>query len=253
MRLIDAHAHTDVVEALGWIDPPEKVLALMDKYGIEKAVVSTYANMPGINPKAIEYLAEADANYPGRFLPFVRVDPWYGERAVDCVVEAITKYHFKGVKMHPVHYTLHPYGAETVAILKKAAEFDVPVLFHCSDEEMSLPLQIELAAQKVPEAKIICGHTGGYFHCEDIMRMLAEYPNIYCDCCEFPYPKFIKKAVAMGGPEKVLFGTDQPTTNGYVEIQKVKLAGLTPEQEEMVYWKNISKLLKLELPEEDAQ
>lgn len=243
--IIDAHAHSDVVEALGWIDPPEKLIALLDKFDIDKAVVSTYANMPGINPRAIEYLAEADEKYPGRLLPFVRIDPWYGEKAVECVETAIEKYHFKGVKFHPVHYTLHPYGKETVDIIKKAADYDVPVIFHCSDEQMSLPLQIAFAAKQVPEAKIICAHMGGYFHNDDVINMLAEYPNIYADTCEFPYPAYIKKAIAAGGPEKVMFGSDFPTTNGFVEIQKIKLAGLTAEEEEMVFCGNIKRLLKL--------
>lgn len=243
--IIDSHAHIDEVEALGWIDPPEKLIALLDSAGISQAVVSTYANLPGFNNGALEYVANAVKKYPGRFLPFVRLDPWYGSRAIDVLVEAVEKHNFKGVKFHPVHYTLHPYGEQTVNIIKKAAEYDIPVLFHCSDEQMCLPLQIELAAKRVPEAKIICAHAGGYFHNDDIVRMMAENENIYMDTCEFPYPNYIKKIVGLVGAERVLFGSDLPTTNINVEMAKIKLAGLTEEEEKLIFCGNISRILKL--------
>ncbi|MCL4516127.1 MAG: amidohydrolase family protein [Firmicutes bacterium] len=243
--IIDAHAHIDEVQALGWIDPPEKLVSLMDKAGIDKAVVATYANLPGFNPTAMEYVANAVNKYPERLIPYVRLDPWYGDRAIEVLVEAVEKFNFKGVKFHPVHYTLHPYGEQTVNIIKKAADYDIPVMFHCSDEEMSLPLQIELAVKKVPEAKVICAHLGGYFHNNDVVRMAATYENLYVDTCEFPYPKYIKKVVEQAGAEKVLFGTDLPTTNPFVEMEKIKLAGVTEEQEKMIFGGNIARILKL--------
>lgn len=242
--IIDAHAHIDEVPALDWIDPPEKLMPLLDIAGIDMAVVSTYANMPGFNDGAMEYVYDACLRYP-RLIPYIRLDPWYGDRALDVMRTAVEQFGFKGVKLHPVHYTLHPYGEQTVSILKLAREYDIPVLFHCSDEEMSLPLQIALAVKQSPETIVICAHMGGFFHNEDVVRLMCEHENVFVDTSEFPYPAYIKKAVNLVGAERVLFGTDLPTTNVFVEMEKVRLAGLTDSEEQAVFGGNIARILKL--------
>jgi len=243
--MIDSHAHIDYVPALGWDFSPEKVIQIMDKARIDKAVVSSISNLPGINPNALDYLKSAIDKYPDRLMAYVRLDPWYGSKAIEWMEKAINEYGFKGVKLHPVHYTLHPFQNSTINILKKAVDLEVPVLFHCSDEAMSLPLQISLAAEKVPDATIILAHMGGFFHNRDAINVAKRFPNVYVDTCEIPYPSVIRQAVEILGAEKVLFGTDSPGDVALLEIEKVKMANLKPEDEEKIFWKNISKILKL--------
>lgn len=243
--IIDSHAHIDYVPSLGWDFSPERLIQIMDKAGIDKAVVSSISNLPGINPGILDYMKSAVDKYPDRLIPYVRLNPWYGSKAIDWMEKAINEYGFKGVKFHPVHYTLHPFANFTVDILKKAADLEVPVLFHCSDEAMSLPLQIGLAAEKALDTVIILAHMGGFFHNRDAINVAKRFPNVYLDTCEMPYPNIIKQAVEMLGAEKVLFGTDSPGDIALLEIEKVKMANLKPEEEEKVFWKNISKILKL--------
>jgi len=244
--LIDSHAHMDEIESLGWIDPPERVIKFMDMAGIDKAVVSTYCNTPGIKEDAIEYVAANVAKFP-RLIPYVRLDPWYGRRALDAMIKAVKTYNFKGVKFHPVHYSLHPFGDDTVNILKKAADYDIPVLFHCSDEAMCLPYQIEEACRQSPETKVILAHMGGFFHKTDALEVAYENENVYLDTCEFPYPEDIRTAVKKLGSGKLLFGTDIPTDNPLFEIEKIKCLGLPKEDEDNIFFKNIASILKLDV------
>ena len=243
--IIDAHAHIDEVLALGWVDPPEKAVSLMDGAGIDRAVVSTYSNLPGINPKAMEYVADAVARYPTRFIPYIRLDPWYGDGAIAVLRRAVLEHGFKGVKLHPPHYTLHPHGEQTVAILREAGRLGVPVLFHCADEVMSLPLQVGEGARQAPDTTVILGHMGGFFHTADAFTVAERYPNLMLDTCEMPYPRAIREATERIGPDRVLFGTDLPTDNPTLEVEKVRLAGLSPEVEEKVFWSNIARVLRL--------
>ena len=53
MDIIDAHTHVDESEALGWYDPPEKLIGLLDEAGISQAV------HPSINPS--QYIGPAIA------------------------------------------------------------------------------------------------------------------------------------------------------------------------------------------------
>ncbi|MDP6342498.1 MAG: glycine cleavage T C-terminal barrel domain-containing protein [Alphaproteobacteria bacterium] len=73
---------------------------------------------------------------------------------------------------------IHPTDTRTVDLVRRAAELGLPTLFHCGDEELTLPGDIGPLAEKVPEATIILGHAGGYAHVRQAMawaeRILAE-------------------------------------------------------------------------------
>lgn len=108
-----------------------------------------------------------------------------------------------------------------------------------------MPLQIAEAAALVPEAKIILGHMGGYFHVKDAIRVAKRHPNLILETSAMPYPSLIKEAVDTLGVERVLFASDGPGCDPSIEVEKVRRAGLTPEQEERIYAGNIEELLGL--------
>ncbi len=245
MRIVDMHAHVDVLEAFNWVDPPEKLIALMDEAGITHAIASAYANVPGPDSGALERLCQSLLPYKGRLFPFVRMDPWYGKRALELLDVAHQTYQVSGVKLHPAHYTLHPFGDLTVNLVRRAGELGLPVLFHCGDEMMSYPLQIGILAGKCPDTTIIMAHMGGIFHTHDALSVARAHPNIYVDTSEIPHVFPIRLFVDAIGPERVLFGTDAPYCDPIVELEKVRLAGLTEEEFEMVCSKNGLRLLGL--------
>ena len=53
----------------------------------------------------------------------------------------------------------------------------------------------------------------------------------------------IKEAVETVGEGRVVFGSDYPFHDYSVELQKVKVAGLTERQTELVLYENAKKLL----------
>lgn len=245
--IIDAHAHMDVFPARGWNDPPEKVIKYLDMANIDMAVVSTYANYPGTNERGIEQLYEHCNQFPGRFIPFLRMNPRFVEQTEAAVDIAVKKYGFKGIKLHPTSYAIHPFTEPTLKIIRKAVEYDIPVLFHCSDECLTLPLQIAEAAEACPEAKIILAHMGGFHHRQDAINVAKKYENVYLDMCEMPFAGSIKQAVEEIGSEKMLFGTDLPTDNPIFEAEKVRMAGLKKEDEDNIFFRNAARLLKIDL------
>ena len=225
MRIIDMHAHVDVCEPLNWYDTAEKLITLMDEAGIEKAVVSAYLNLPGPDMTCGMRLWDSIEPYKERFMMFLRMDPWFGQEA---------------------HYTLHPYGELTVRLCRKAGELGLPVLFHCGDEMMCLPLQIgELAAQ-CPDTVIILAHMGGYAHNRDAIEVAKKYKNIYIDTSEVPLVKEIRWLVDELGAERIFFGTDAPCCDPIVKNKKVLLAGLSEEELEKVLYQNAVRVMGLE-------
>lgn len=241
--IIDSHTHIDEAPAYGWFDPPEAIIRLMDEAGIERSVAMTYRDAPGPEERVIEYMAEAVQRYPDRLIGYARMNPRYEDEAVELFDRAIRDYGMRGLKLHPVTYVMHPASEPTLALVRHAASLGVPTLFHCGDEDFTLPLQIAEAAGAVPDARIILGHMGGYFHVRDAIRVARRYPNIILETSAMPYPRLIREAVDAIGAERVLFASDGPGCDPLLETEKVRRAGLTPEQEEMLFHTNIERLL----------
>jgi predicted TIM-barrel fold metal-dependent hydrolase len=198
--IIDSHTHVDRV---GWYDPPETIIGLMDEAGIEKSIIMTYRDAPD-SEGALEYIAEAVQKYPDRLIGYARMNPRRGELSHRLFEKAMEEYGFKGLKLHPVGNLSHPAS---------------------------------------PEATIILGHCGGYFHTKDALRVAERYPNIVLETSAMPYPRVIKEAVERVGASRVLYASDGPGCDPTIEVHKVRMAGLTEEAEAALFYRNITSIL----------
>lgn len=240
---IDFHTHIDTAPDFGWDDPVSKLIPLLDEANIARAVVMTYRDASPTDPSALEYMAEAIASAPDRLVGFARLRPRDDVDSVHLLERAVTEFGMSGLKLHPVSTFQHPEGAATVRLASAAAEMSLPILFHCGDENLSTPLAIELLAKKVPTAKIILGHMGGFFHVEEAIRVAERNPNILLETSATPYPDRISEAVRRIGPERVLYGSDAPGAPPRLEVRKILVAGLTPDEQYRVLHGNAHELL----------
>jgi uncharacterized protein len=243
--IIDAHMHVDDLPALGWKLDADLCIRRMDEAGIDAAVVMTITDWPEVNAKSIEFLAEACAAHPGRLYAFARIHPWYGDEAIAALQRAITVHGFKGLKLHPVTTIAHPAGTETLRLIRAAAALDTPTLFHCGDEPLTTPLAVAQAAEECPEATIILGHMGGYFHVDEAIEVAERLPNIVLETSAMPYPEKVREAVARVGAERVLYASDGPACSPALEVAKVRRAGLAPEAEQALLGENARRILHL--------
>jgi len=243
--IIDAHAHLDEAEHLGWTDTPEKLLGLMDRAGIAKTVVTTYADTPGPEGGLDRLRGYVDA-HPDRFLGFPRMDPRYGEEAVETFERAVVEDGMYGLKLHAVSNVSHPFGEQTLAMLDKAAELDVPVLLHSGDRVFCLPQQIGEAAART-DATLLMGHMGGFFNADAALRAARRHDNIVLETSGFPSPRKIQQAVDDLGADRVVYGSDMPPANPDVELRKIEVLDLTDDQRERLLWRNVADLLDLDL------
>ena len=202
----------------------------------------TIVDAPEVNPDAIGLIADACARYPGRLEAFARIHPWYGDRSV-ALLERAFELGFKGLKLHPVTTIAHPAGEETLRLIRVAAAHHAPTLFHCGDEPMTTPLAVARAAEACPEATIIFGHMGGYFHVDEAIMVAEKYENIVLETSAMPYPAKIREAVDRIGPDRVMYASDGPACSPRIEIEKVRLARLATSAEELVFAGNALRLL----------
>jgi predicted TIM-barrel fold metal-dependent hydrolase len=240
--IIDSHAHVDLVEAWGWIDPPESMLELMDEAEVDQAIIMTYRDAICPDDPATLYIQDVVKKYPERFIGYVRINP-NAPGAIEALDQAIGDYKMKGLKLHPVSYVGFPYGEPTLRLMRRAAQYNAPVLFHTGDEALALPEQVAEAARLVPEAKVIMAHLGGYHHHEAVLEIADTLPNVLVDTSATPYPWMITRAVDAFGVERVLYASDGPGCPPILEVEKVRLSGLTPAEQELVFAGNIQRIL----------
>jgi hypothetical protein len=241
--IIDAHLHVDDIPALGWKLAAGDCVRRLDEAGIEKGVVMTIVDAPEVNPGALDLIAEACAAFPGRLEAFARIHPWYGDESAALLERAIGVLGFKGLKLHPVTTIAHPAGEDTLRLIRLAASHHAPTLFHCGDEPLTTPLAIARAAAACPEATIILGHMGGYFHGEEAIEAAERHSNLLLETSAMPYPALIREAVGRLGPERVLYASDGPACSPRIEVEKIRLAGLGADAERLVLGENAARLL----------
>jgi predicted TIM-barrel fold metal-dependent hydrolase len=240
--IIDSHTHVDLVESWGWMDPPEAILALMDEANVDRAIIMTYRDAAGPDDPSTEYIKKAVEKYPDRLIGYVRINP-NAPGALHAIDQALGDYKMKGLKLHPVSYVGFPFGEATLRLMRRAAQYNAPVLFHTGDEPLALPEEVAEAARLVPDATVIMAHLGGYYHNEAVLEVAGSLPNVYVDTSAVPYPWMIRRAMDMFGAERVLYASDGPGCPPILEVEKVRLAGLTMEEEELVFSGNIQRLL----------
>jgi predicted TIM-barrel fold metal-dependent hydrolase len=242
--IIDFHTHIDEAPAFGWIDPPDKIVALLDEAGIDLAVAMTYTDLPGLNPDALDYILAAVDRFPDRLVAFVRLNPNYRAEAAAFLDEAIER-GARGLKLHPTTTLAHPAEEATVSLLRRCGELGVPALFHCGDDPYTTPQTFGLSATAAPDCAIVLGHMGGYLHVEEAIAVAEAHANVYLETSAMPYPPLIRTAVERVGSRRVLFGSDGPGCNPALELAKVRQAGLSTDDEALVLGGNAARLLKV--------
>jgi predicted TIM-barrel fold metal-dependent hydrolase len=243
--IFDMHMHIEEGPATPWQVSAQDCIRAMDAAGVQRSAVMTLTDLPGLNPKGLELIAEACDRYRDRLYGFIRLNPAHLETSKQLLKRAITELGFKGLKLHPVSTLQHPGGAATIELIRYAGELGVPTLFHCGDEPLSTPLSIAQAAAACPDAIIILGHMGGYFHVDEALDVAEQFPNIILETSAMPYPDKIRTAVERVGAGRVVFGSDGPVSSPALEKQKVVIAELGEEAAGLVLGGNAEALLRL--------
>jgi len=217
----DAHMHVHVLPGHKWDSPPERALRVMDPVGIEKAVIMPYSEIDLSSREELELGARYAAEYPGRFLLFARLHPGEGSGAEELLEWAVKDLGYVGLKLHPVGNHLSPTDPRTVNLVRKAAQLGLPTLFHCGDEELTLPDDIGPLAERVPEAAILMGHCGGYFHANSALEWAKRCPNLYFETSAIPDLRLLRRALDTLGPHRLIWGSDGPGCLPYLELHKM--------------------------------
>lgn len=246
--------HTHLTRQLRGQTPAEKAAHLIEvgaRHGIER-----FCCYMGIEwsrePDPADFAAQNDqilaavAAHPGKLYGFVYLNPKHTDEAVAELKRCVANGPMVGVKLWVAHRCS---AAELDPIVSLATELQVPVFQHTWLKTTgnlpgeSTPSDIARLAARHPEAKLICGHTGGNW--EIGIPEVRAYPNVYVDLAGFdPTAGVTELAVRELGAERVLFGSDAPGRSFASQLAKVTGADISTSQKALILGENLQRLLE---------
>ena len=255
--IIDFHVHLGKV-VRGWINvlnsigieseeqvekEVDELIAEMDKYGIDKAVVFPNPRLPHEYKLANDEIAKAQQLYPDRIIGFCRVDPRDLKIAIEELERSVLTLGLKGLKLHPVMEVFTVDHDHIIKVVRKAADLGIPVIIHSGMSMMASANRFNKLAEKVPEATIIMAHFTTY---PSNILVAKKHKNIYLETSAAINPKVIEVAVKEIGAERILYGSDWPYLDMRFEKLKIELANIDDEEKKLILGRNALRILGLE-------
>jgi hypothetical protein len=240
--IVDVHAHWGpwffTLEAAG----TAANLAVMDRYGIDLAIVSATEAVVYDAPAGNRALADA-LSTTDRLYGYVTVNPRRlaaGERDLR---ELLPTGRFVGVKIH-TDYTASPVASPQMReALAMVAEFGVPALVHTWNVAA---LDLAQHCLDLPELRAVAGHMGatGWRHAIEAAR---SCDRLYLEPCFSRSPAGrVAEVVAAVDDRQLLFGTDATLIDPACALGTLIGAGVhSGPTAERIAWRNAVELFGL--------
>lgn len=169
----------------------------------------------------------------------------------------------KGLKLYPGYEPFYVHDPRMRVVYELAAEFEVPVMIHSGDTfdpagkvKYAHPIEVdEVAVDHRAVTFVIC-HLGNPW-VTDTMEVIYKNENVVGDISGLTLGAFearferymlgrIREVVAFAGnPASLLYGTDWPICEMGSYIRFVRQLELSKEDEELVLWRNASRVFRL--------
>jgi len=241
LTIVDCHCHAGKGDLLTgpWDTnaPIEIYLQRARAAGINKTVI--FAPFHSNYQQANLNTARIIAKYPDRFWGFAFIHPRRDRgRIYQLVAQAVTQWGFRGIKAHRMD------GPATRELCEVAHSFQVPILY----DPVGQTDLIELLAIEYPTVNFIIPHLGSF--ADDwrahvgIIDRIVRFPNVYTDTSGVRRFDYLLQAIERGGAHKVLFGSDGPWLHPALELHKIRLLGLSAQDEALVLGKNLLRLIQ---------
>ncbi len=251
---IPEYAQEEHLRTLFSFRTPEDVVAAMDEYGIEKAIVETPCLVSGgakefLDPNhrmSNQIISEAQGKHPDRIIGAGRVNPNYGDEAVEEFERCITAYKLKALKLHPMCEFFYPSHRYLPPLFEIAGAHHIPIMFHTGDGRLTHGAGFLDLAKAFPKVNIILYHMGGSFGA----KVAKERPNMYLSTSGRVSQMDILSAVKELGADRVLYASDMPFGNPVPDILKITLipeSRISEEEKSLILGGNVARLLEVEL------
>jgi len=260
--IIDGHTHIHPEkEAFGpaYDATPEFLLEALEESGVDKAVVLPIAaTTPYAKRTDNCYVAEWCAKYPQRLVGFASIHPLEDADSTGRLARAVEKYGLKGLKLHPRFQGVAADDPRLIPLVEKAAALGIPVAIDCllwkpTPLRDQLPFNVDTLCKRVPEAKVIMCHAGG-FRFLDALAVAVANDNVYLDVSvslgyfhDTPFEDQFMFVLKQVGARRLIYGSDHP----YCPLKATYLLskavfekhGFSHEDQDWIFGKTMLSLL----------
>lgn len=219
--IIDCHTH--IGSMLQFELKLETLLESMEKYGIDFSLVSSIEGAEFDHERnPIPQESQIDqSTYNKALLANVRANKrklgaliWvkpHNEK-INHDFETLIKDNLDiiyGIKFHPYHSQLPFDDERSLAYVELAGKYKLPVVIHTASSYESSPELVYKVAKKYPEIDFVMYHLGLGTDNKEAIELISALPNLYGDT-SWVLPDKTIKAIDLLGPDKIMFGTDNP-------------------------------------------
>lgn len=238
--VIDTHTHFGTFGE--WDCPLPQLTALMDAYGIDRAVVGDMASNEAGAAAFADSLV-AIHGYEDRLRLMLWVNPALPKDAL-IAAEILARYRDRVacMKIHPLTSGVPLGDARYLPYLELCKRYQLTLASHTGPGELCPVEKLARMAADDPDVNFVAVHMemrGDHRHA---MELVSKHPNLYGDTTFLPLPD-IRAAIDRCGKEKLLFGSDAPILNGRYDTALPDIrAMLTPDEAECLFSRNALRL-----------
>ncbi len=237
------------------------LLAQIEASPVDRAIIYPIAcDSAYIKRTTNEYVAQCVRAHPDVLAGFASVHPIADPDPVGDLERAIVDLGLRGLKLHPRFQGFVASDDRVVPVVRKAAELGVPVAIDCMlwkptplDEQ--LPFHIDRLCKKVPEAKVIVCHAGGWRFL-DALAVAVANDKVFVDISlslnyfhRTPFEDQFVFVLKQIGAHRVVYGSDhpqEPLAACYGKVRDILEGhGFSAEQLEYVFGKTIEGIVPM--------
>jgi predicted TIM-barrel fold metal-dependent hydrolase len=237
MKICDAHVHLG--ESGPWQPHMnstiyvDKLVRLLNKYEVERAVVFPNPNVGDKYPQMNDYIAKSVKKHPKRLVGFGRIDP-RREYAVQELNRIKNHLKLTGLKLHPMVECFRPDHPFFNKFFQKTNELNLPILFHTGDGFSSPGLILKIA-KEYPKLPIILGHLK-----EAALGVMKQCENVYVETSGTS-PDLVELSADID-QGRILFGSDVPYYRYPTQIIIIETAEISQKVKRKILCENFQRL-----------
>ncbi|GAW29256.1 amidohydrolase family protein [Carboxydocella sp. ULO1] len=233
----------------------EQYVAYLQKMGMERAFLLTYAHKPDISLELNRWVREVCQQY-SQFIPFACIHP-LDTNLEEVIITVIDHWQFAGFKLQ---LSVQQFAADDPGlepIYQAALERRKPLIIHAgtapySQQDPLLGLDhLEKVLLRWPELKVVIPHLG-FYEFEKAIQLVKTYPHVYLDTSwvlgnprvQVALPtlaQFMEKY-----PHRFLYGSDFPIMEYAPQagLQTLLTLGLSESTLDCILRENARQLLE---------
>ena len=235
------------------------LLAAMDAWGVDRAVICNIASKPGQTENVNTFAVETARSAPGRLFPLGSVHPLYPDPESE--LKRIRAAGLRGVKIHPDYMGVTVDDPAFDPIFEICASLGLFILTHAGFDVYSprmvyaSPDRILRRLERSPRTTLVAAHYGGNMMWEEAGEKLCGR-DLFIDASMGGFcglePARAARILGKHDPDRILFGSDCPWASSADTFRYIDALPLSDGRKEKIYHLNAEKLLGLGSGSEDG-